>query len=173
MNSTAPDLRARVDAALQEHRARRVPGWLTRRRNRRALAVLPLAVLVLGVTAGVVPDGVPRAVLELSTVLAGLGTTPLRRVTRLLDAMPDRLLDEREIAERNDAARRAYQLATGVVAALFLTAAVSDLLQHLAGSPLITAGGWVPVMVGALLTVTMIPSAVGAWRWEDDSPETS
>jgi hypothetical protein len=167
VNPTTDGLRARADAALEQRRARPVPAWLTSRRNRRALALVPLAVLMVGIGAGVAPDGVLRAALEFSAIALGLAGTQLRRVTRLLDAMPDRLLDEREIAERNDASRRAYHLATGTAGVLFLAAAASDVVFRVTGSALISAGGWVPALLGGFLAVTIIPSAVAAWRWKD------
>lgn len=165
-------MRAEMDARLQHKRERALPSWLANRRNRRAVALLPLLPLACGLYAGTRPDDILRSTLLALVALGSVaGILLLRRATRLLDAVPDRLLDEREIGERNDAYRRAHALLVGLLALLTALAVADGTVLKLTGSPLIPGDGWLPVTMTAMLVGGMIPAAVVAWRWTEPSDE--
>src|SRR5690349_17620263 len=108
--------RAEMESVLDTQRQRPLPAWLSSRRSRRALAMLPIPLLMCGLIAGTLRHQVGQGVVILALVWASAALMVLlRRATRLLDAMPDRLLDEREICERNDASRHAYRLVTALL----------------------------------------------------------
>lgn len=161
-------LTAEKDARLRRHRDRPLPPWLTSRGNRRAVAMLPLVPLACGLVAGTRPDSVLRSTLLAAVALSSVaGILVLRWVTRLLDAVPDRLLDEREIGERDRAYRRAHGLVVGLIGLLMVLAVADGVLSKVTGSPLIPGDGWIAVTISTMLVATMVPAAVLAWRWTD------
>lgn len=164
--------RDQADARLAAERLRPLPAWLTSRGQRRAVALLPTLPLVCGLVAGVLPDGGTQTTLiALTATVSVLTILLLRRTTRLLDAVPDRFLDEREIDERNDAYRRAYQL-VGMLLFLLAALAVADgTLTRTSGPELVPGDGWVRILVTSALVATMVPAAVAAWRWVDETDD--
>ncbi|MEU4693990.1 hypothetical protein [Actinoplanes sp. NPDC023714] len=163
------ELRAEMDARIQQQREAPLPGWLASRPRRRLLAVVPpVAVLACGIVTATRPDDTLGTVLlALTAVLAAAGILTLRRASRLLDAVPDRLLDEREIGERNAAHRVAHGVTVGLFAVLFLLAVADGLAGRSSGSELIPGDNWIQVMVTGMLVATMIPAAVITWRRPD------
>lgn len=162
-----------LDFRLQAQRLAPLPGWLTGRARRRAVACLPpLALLTCGLLAATRPDDTVHTVLLGATaVLAVAGILLLRRASRLLDAVPDRLLDEREIGERNTAHRHAHGLTIGLLALLSLLAIADASLTRATGDRLIPGDNWIQVLVTATLVACMLPAAVIAWRWTElDEP---
>ena len=165
---------AEKDARMQQLRHRTLPAWLARRGNRRAVALLPVVPLACGIYAGTLPDTVLRSALMASVAaVCVIGILLLRRVTRLLDAVPDRLLDEREIDERNRAYRRAHALVVGLLGLLAVLAVTDGTWRKVTGTALMSGDGWLPVTMTAMLVAGMIPAAVVAWRWEEpaDDPD--
>jgi len=162
------ELLAQKDARMQHLRQRPLPTWLASRRNRRAMALLPAVPLIGGMYAGTMPDSMARATLMVVVVavICGGGLL-LRRVSRLLDVAPDRLLDEREAGERDDAYRRAHNLVVGLLALLALMAIADGTMRKVADSPLVDGDGWISITVTAVLVGTMMPAAVLAWRRSD------
>ncbi|WP_229071013.1 hypothetical protein [Actinoplanes sp. DH11] len=166
-------LLAEKDDQLRLHRERPLPGWLADRRSRRAAALLPVLPLAGGLFAGTLPDTVFRS--TLMTAVAALsvaGILLLRRATRLLDAVPDRLLDEREITERNAAYRLSHNVVLALLSVLALMAVADGAMRKVADSALIEGDGWIPIMVTAVLVGTMIPAAVLAWRYTEPLDDT-
>jgi drug/metabolite transporter (DMT)-like permease len=170
----AQELRAEMDARLQDQRNAPLPGWLAGRTRRRVLAVLPPAVvLACGLAAAARPDDTAGILLMLLTaVLAVAAILLLRRASRLLDAVPDRLLDEREIGERNAAHRTAHGVTVILFGLLAVVAIVDGLVTRSTGDRLIPGDNWIQVLITGMLVATMIPAAVITWRWSDLSDET-
>jgi hypothetical protein len=166
-------LLAEKDARMQQHRQRPLPAWLASRGNRCALALLPLVPLATGIYAATRPDDMVRsALLLVVAVVTVAGILLLRRSTRLLDAVPNRLLDEREIGERDRAHRHAYGFVTGLGALLALIAVADSTVDKVTGTPLVLDGGWITITMTAVLVNAMIPAAVLAWRWEEPMADT-
>jgi hypothetical protein len=166
-NRAAPlsRLLAEKDARIRQHRDRPLPTWLASRRSRRALALIPVLPLAVGFFAGTLPDSVLRSALMAAVaVLSVAGILLLRTSTRLLDSAPDRLLDEREISERNLAYRLSHGLVVGLFGLLALMAIADGLARKIGSAALIDGDGWISITVTAVLVGAMIPAAVLAWR---------
>ena len=162
---TIADVRAEKDAWIRRHRDRPLPAWLASRRSRRVLALAPVLPLAVGCYAGTLPDGVPRSVLMAAVaVLCVAGVLLLRTATRLLDSAPDRLLDEREISERNLAYRLAHGLVVVLISLLALMAIADGLVRKAGSGSLVDGDGWIAITITAVLVGAMIPAAVLAWR---------
>jgi hypothetical protein len=158
-------LLAEKDARIRRHRDRPLPGWLASRRNRRIVALTPVLPLIAGFYAGTLPDDVPRSVLMAAVaVLSVAGILLLRTATRLLDSAPDRLLDEREISERNLAYRLAHGLVVVLISLLALMAIADGLVRKAGSGSLVDGDGWISITITAVLVGAMIPAAVLAWR---------
>jgi hypothetical protein len=156
---------AEKDARIRQHRERPLPAWLASRRSRRALALAPILPLAVGFYAGTLPDTILRSSLMAAVAVLSVALILLLRIgTRLLDSAPDRLLDEREISERN----LAYRLAHGLVVALFsllaLMAIADGVVRKTADAALVDGDGWISITITAMLAGAMIPAAVLAWR---------
>ncbi|MDI6100217.1 hypothetical protein QLQ12_16555 [Actinoplanes sp. NEAU-A12] len=167
------ELRTEMDARIQAQRHAPLPRWLAHRSTRRAIAAgPPLTVLACGLLTATRPDdAVGTALLGATAALALASLLLLRRASRLLDTAPDRLLDEREIGERNAAHRRAHALTIGLFALLMIVAVADALMTRSGGAALIPGDNWIQVMVTAMLVAGMIPAAVMAWRWTDLTDE--
>ena len=166
-------LLAEKDAQVQHYRQRPLPTWLADRRNRRAMALLPILPLLGGLFAGTLPDTLLRSALMTAVaVLSVASILLLRRSTRLLDAVPDRLLDEREIGERNVAYRRAHNLVFSLLGLVALMAIADGVVRKATDSPLIEGDGWISVTLTVMLVSYMIPAAVLAWRHTESGDDT-
>jgi hypothetical protein len=162
------ELRADMDARMRARLHGPLPAWLASRRNRRAVALLPPAVLACGLLTAVRPDDTVGTFLMLGTLLLGVsGILLLRRASRLLDAVPDRLLDEREIGERDAAYRRAHTVTVSMLALLWLFAIADGTVAKLTGAELVVGDNWIHVLLTAMLVATMTPAAVIAWQFTD------
>ena len=156
-------------ARLQEERQQPLPAWLATRTARRALALLPAATFAVGVLAATVGGGF--ALISAFTGLCAYALAVLRRATRMLDNVPEDLLDEREISDRDHAYRRGFNLTLSLLGALALLAVLDNVLAQEAGVQLLENSGW-PVLIGAtFLTASMLPAAALAWTWRDPMDE--
>ena len=173
MNPTRTERRAHrrtaSHARLQEERQQPLPAWLATRTARRALALLPAATFAVGVLAATVGGGF--ALISALTGLCAYALAVLRRATRMLDNVPEDLLDEREISDRDHAYRRGFNLTLSLLGALALLAVLDNVLAQETGVQLLENSGW-PVLVGAtFLTASMLPAAALAWTWRDPMDE--
>jgi len=160
-------LRAEMEARVQQQRQQPLPAWLAARGNRRALALVPAATFTVGVVAAAV-DGETLGVLVM-TVAAALGVGGillLRRTTRMLDSAPDRLLDEREISERDRAYRRGFHLTLALLGVLMVLAVVDAFLTKTSTVRLFGGDGWIHLVLASFFTVSMLPAAALAWHWQ-------
>ncbi|MFB2581363.1 hypothetical protein ACEXQD_08930 [Herbiconiux sp. P15] len=167
-NRRRADLRDQMEARIQQQRLRPLPSWLAGRGRRRLLALAPAVTLALGVLAATLDGssaGVGLLLLVLAALTGAAGTVLLRRASQMLDTAPSGLLDEREVAQRNEAYRRGHRLALVVVGVLWLLAVIDGF--GLAGSPtpLLSGTGWVYVTLAALLAISMLPAAALTWAW--------
>ncbi|GAA4953729.1 hypothetical protein [Actinoplanes utahensis] len=167
-------LRTEMDARIRAQREAPLPGWLAGRTARRIVAVVPpTAVLTCGLLTATRPDDtIGTVLLAVTAVLAVGALLLLRKAVRLLDSVPDRLLGEREISERNAAHRRAHGLTIGLFTLLTLVAIADGVMGRSGGTPLIPGDNWIQVLVTATLVAGMIPAAVMAWGRTERS-ETS
>jgi hypothetical protein len=167
------ELRAEMDARIQARRDAPLPGWLSRRSYRRAVATVPpVTVLVCGLLTATRPDDALGTVLLGATAaFAAAGLLLVRRASRLLDEVPDRLLDEREIGERDAAHRHAHGLTIGLLTLVTLIAIADGVLARSGGTALIPGDNWIQVLVTTTLVAGMIPAAVIAWSWTDLTDE--
>lgn len=164
----AGELRAEMDARLVASRQRPLPAWLASRGNRRAVALLPLLPLAAGLFAGTLEDSILRsALLAAVAALLVAAILLLRWATRLLDAVPDRLLDEREIGQRDAAYKAAHPVVVALLTLLVLVGIADGTAMKLTGLPLVPGDGWLPITLTAMLVSTTVPAAVLAWRWVD------
>ena len=174
MNASRPgsadrlaELRAEKEAWLQQQRQRPLPAWLESRRNRRALALAPLVTFVLGVVVAAAGDGLTGLALMLGVMVLGAVTTVLlRRVTRMLDAAPEALLDEREVSQRDRAYRRGFHLTTALLGALTLLAVLDDVWAEVSTGRLFREADWIHLMLVSSVAASMLPAAVLAWTWQ-------
>lgn len=156
---------AEKEDRVRSQRERPLPAWLARRRTRRAIALSPLLPLAGGLYAGTLPDSISRSTLmAVVGAFSVTGILLLRRGTRLLDAAPDHLLDEREIAERNAAYRLTHRFTVALLGLLALLAIADGTVRKATGTALIDGDGWIPITLTAMLVGAMIPAAVLAWR---------
>ncbi|RZS34754.1 hypothetical protein EV193_108102 [Herbihabitans rhizosphaerae] len=141
--------------------ARPVPRSLASRGSRRALALFTAVPFVCGVVGAYLPAGS----LEVSVLYAIggvemlMGLFLLRRVTRELAETAEAELDERELADRNQALKIAYGALVIVLGIVALLAAVDGQLLH--------AVDWKAPLFGAFGTAVLLPSAALAWNWRD------
>ncbi|MBG0567325.1 hypothetical protein [Actinoplanes aureus] len=153
------------DARVQDHRQRPLPAWLAGRGTRRAIAVLPVLPLAGGLVAGTMADSLARTTVMVVVVTLCVGLLLLlRQASRMLDAVPDRMLDEREVGERDNAHRRAHALTVGLLTVLVLVAIADGVMRKTGGSSLIDGDGWINVTLTAMLVGAMMPAAVLTWR---------
>jgi hypothetical protein len=132
------------------------------------MALLPVLPLVGGLYAGTMPDTLVRTGLMTAVVTVSVvGGLLLRPATRMLDVVPDRLLDEREVGERDNAYRRAHGLVVGLMVLLAMMAVADGTTRKVTGSPLVEGDGWIAITLTAMLVSTMMPAAVLAWRCEE------
>ncbi|WP_432543991.1 hypothetical protein [Kineococcus sp. SYSU DK002] len=161
------NLRAASHARLQEQRQQPLPAWLATRTARRALALLPVATFALGVLAATAGGGFNTALISGATALTSYALAVLRRATRMLDNVPENLLDEREISDRDHAYRRGFRLTLLLLGALTLLAVLNSFLVQEAGVQLFEPVGWMVLLVASFLTATMLPAAALAWNWRE------
>lgn len=166
-NERGADLRAEMEARVQQQRQRPMPSWLASHRRRRGLAMVPAATFALGVLAATLGDsGVGLVLMLLVTLCGAAGTLLLRRATQMLDAAPPGLLDEREITQRNQAYRRGHWLTLALVGVMWLLAAIDGFVVAGDTAPVLSGVGWVYLTLTALLTTSMLPAAALAWAWD-------
>lgn len=166
-------LLAEKDARMQLDRERPLPPWLASRRNRRIMAVFPVLPLAVGFYAGMLPDTMLRSALMMSgALLAMAGVMTLHRSTRLLNAVPDRLLDEREIGERNVAYRRSHNLVLALMGLLLAMAIADSTMRKIADAALVEGDGWIWITFTAMTVASMVPAAVQAWRYSEPLDDT-
>ena len=150
------ELRSEMDARVDEWRERPLPAWLRSSATRHALALTPAATFVLGIGAAfTVGEPLGVVALVLAVLVGAVGTVLLRRATRMLDAAPHGRLDERELAQRDRAFRRAFRLALGIVGMLWLLAVVDGFTAE----RLLDGHAWVVVTLAAFVAMTMVPAA--------------
>ncbi|WP_432570717.1 hypothetical protein [Kineococcus sp. SYSU DK005] len=167
--------RRRADKTLDLQRQRRepLPRWLATRTSRRALALLPVLTLTLGVLAAVAGGGALTALLIGTTSVVGsCAIATLRRVSGMLDAAPEELLDEHELGERDRAYRRGFRLTLVLLGVLALLAVVDGALVQESGTHLIGSVGWMALTFAAFWTAGMLPAAALAWHWHTPADET-
>lgn len=141
--------------------ARPAPRWMATRATRRALAVVAAVPFACGVAGAYLPADSLATYLAKSiggiAVLAGL--LLLRRATKELSEIPDPELDERELADRNQALKVAY-----VALAIFLGTAV---LLAIADGLVLDAVDWKPLLFGTFGSAVLLPAAAMAWDWRE------
>ncbi|MEZ0166987.1 hypothetical protein AB2L27_19715 [Kineococcus sp. LSe6-4] len=158
--------RRRTEQALdlQRRRGEPLPGWARTRTARRALALLPVLTLVLGVLAATAGGGALTAVLlGVTSVVGSCAIATLRRVTGMLDGAPADLLDERELGDRDRAHRRGFRLTLVLLGVLVALAVGNGLLDQETGTPLIGSVGWMALLLTAFWTAGALPAAALAW----------
>ncbi|MEV4281122.1 hypothetical protein [Actinoplanes xinjiangensis] len=167
------DAEVQQETRIQAQRHADLPKWLARRSYRRAVAsVPPTALLTCGLLTATRPDdAVGTGLLGATAVLGITSLLLLRQASRLLDEVPDRFLDEREIGERNAAHRRAHALTLALFILITLIAIIDSIMIGNSGTPLIPGDNWIQVLMTATLVAGMIPAAVIAWRWTDLADE--
>lgn len=159
------EARAEMEARVQQRRQRPLPQWLSTSRNRRALALTPAVTFALGVLAAISGNGVVGLLLIFFVTLGGaVSTVLLRRASQLLDAAPLALLDEREIAQRNQSHQRAFQWVLTLVGVLWVLAIVEQITANT--FQFLGDYGWVFLTLSALLSASMLPAALLAWNWK-------
>lgn len=169
-HATAEERRELLEAVRREARDRRrsrpLPRWLARSTSRRALALLAAVPFLSGGVSAYLPAESWSTSLVQLVGVAGVmtGLFLLRRATRELTEIPDAELDERELADRNQALGTAY-LALLVVLGLVAVLAIAD------GHAFDTTD-WKPLLLGTFGTALLLPSAVAAWRWHDLDDES-
>ena len=162
-NQRAAELRLERDRRLEAWRNQPVAAWLHQSAARRALAFAPAITIVLGIAAAVTSqETLGLVLLGLALVIGAAGTVLLRRASSLLDSAPPGMLDEREVAERNRAYRRAFQLALGIVGLLWLLAVIDGFLP--VPNRVLDGFAWVFLTLTAFVSMSMIPAAALLWN---------
>ena len=162
-NRRAADLRVEMEDRLGDSRQRPIPVWLRKPTARVALTFSPAITFSLGVAAAFTAQHTLGIVfLILALVSGATGTIFLRRATNMLDNAPHRLLDERELAQRNRAFGHAFKLALAIVGILWALAVID---QFLTGPTHLIGGyAWMFITLTALVTMSMLPAAVLLWN---------
>ncbi|MEU5265347.1 hypothetical protein [Amycolatopsis sp. NPDC021455] len=151
----------------EQRRARKLPGWRTRKRRRTLTLVVAAGDAGLIVAAAVFKTTPPWVFFVLwlgAFVVGGAGFVLLRILTGRISGGFSRLLDEREREWRHRITFIGYEvLVYLMIVAMFYAMAVADLPE----------GGWRGAMMLSALLVTgaTIPSIVLGWSLPDDDPE--
>ncbi|MBE8518245.1 hypothetical protein ILP97_12110 [Amycolatopsis sp. H6(2020)] len=148
----------------EQRRARRLPGWRTRKHRRTLVVLLVLAdlALVAGATQfKAQPTWVFPAFWLSGLVVGGFAFITLRILTGRMSGSFSRLLDEREREWRHRVTYIGYQ----ALSYLMLIAMLYGLL--VAG----TAENGAMMLSALLVTGTTIPAIVLGWSLPDDDPE--
>ena len=151
----------------EQRRARKLPGWRTRKRRRTLVLVVAAADAGLIVAAGVFKTTPPWVffLLWLGAFAAGsTGFALLRILTGRISGGFSRLLDEREREWRHRITFVGYQVLVALmIVAMLYAMAVADL----------PGGGWrgATMLSALLVTGSTIPSIVLGWSLPDDDPE--
>ena len=148
----------------EQKRARKLPGWRTRKHRRTLVVVLVLADLAL-VTGATRFETDPKWVFPAfwlgGLVVGGFAFITLRILTGRMSGSFSRLLDEREREWRHRVTYIGYQ----ALSYLMLIAMFYGLFG--AG----TAGRGAMMLSALLVTGTTIPAIVLGWSLPDDDPE--
>lgn len=138
---------------------------------RRALVIGLATVCMVLPTLGLTPAGSLRSVLCLVLMLTGIALgVMLRRSLRVIADAPDDLLDERQLAVRNDAYVRAYRiLGTITAVGLVCTMVAFDVLQVTGGFDLFQRH--FGIVASYLVLVMALPSMVIAWCEPAETPD--
>ncbi|MEU4251276.1 DUF6498-containing protein [Amycolatopsis sp. NPDC026612] len=151
----------------ERNRARRLPGWRTRKHRRTLVVVLVLAdlVMIAGATRfKVAPEWVFAAFWLSGLVAGGFAFLTLRVLTGRMSGSFSRQLDEREREWRHRVTYIGYQ----ALSYLMVIALLYGLF--IAGTE--NGGVRAAMMLSALLvTGTTIPAIVLGWSLPDDDPE--
>lgn len=173
MNTSRPtraqrgaELRAEVQVRTQQHRQRPLPGWLAAPGRRRALALVPAAIFLVGVVAAILADTLGLLFMMLVAILGMAGILVLRRATQMLDAAPEALLDEREISQRDRGYRDAFHLTLTLLSVLWMLAFADGFLAKVGATGLLDGDGWIYLILASLFTTFTLPSAALTWRWQ-------
>jgi hypothetical protein len=148
----------------ERKRARKLPGWRTRKHRRTLVVVLVLADLAL-VAGATQFKAEPRwafpAFWLTGLVVGGFAFITLRILTGRMSGSFSRLLDEREREWRHRVTYIGYQaLSYLMLIAMFYGLIVAD-----------TAAGGAMMLSALLVTGTTIPAIVLGWSLPDDDPE--
>ena len=159
------EVRAEVQARVQQQRQRHLPAWLRTRSTQRLLALTPALTLALGVLAATLDSSTGALlVLILATLCGAGGTILLRRITQMVDTAPLALLDEREIAQRHHGHQRAFLWGLILIGTLCALAVI----DHTTASTFqfFSDVGWIYLTLVAFVAASMLPAAALAWSWE-------
>ena len=151
----------------ERRRARKLPGWRTRKRRRTLTVVVAAGDAGFIVAAALFETTPPWAFFLLwlgAMAVGGTGFVLLRILTGRISGGFSRLLDEREREWRHRITFIGYQvLVYLMIVAMFYAMAVANLPE----------GGWRGAMMLSALLVTgsTIPTIVLGWSLPDDDPE--
>ncbi|MFC5931647.1 hypothetical protein D6T64_05435 [Cryobacterium melibiosiphilum] len=158
----AAELHVEMQDRLEDSRQRPLPSWLRKPIARIALTFSPAITFSLGIAAAFsAQNSLGLVLLSLALVTGATGTIFLRLAINRLDNAPRKVLDERELAQRNRAFGRAFQLALAIVGMLWALAVI----DQFAAGPIQLLGGnsWIFITLTAVVTMTMVPAAVILW----------
>ena len=153
------DLERKVDRRMREQRF----AWLRTRGSRRALVVVS-ALLCVGIIPAFAQGG---GIVGIAVTLAAWGAWGLLSLsTRTLPDLPDRFLDERQRALSDRAYRYAYLILGWVVAAALTLGLIAFVVvsENDAATLTTTWDQAIGVVLSMTLMISLLPSAVFAWR---------
>ncbi|MFC7402418.1 hypothetical protein [Citricoccus sp. GCM10030269] len=171
MNTSRPtdqsstDLRAAAQAHMQQQRQRPLPGWLAVPGRRRALALAPAVIFIIGVIAAILADTLGLLLMMVVAVLGIAGVLVLRRATQMLDTAPEDLLDEREISQRDRGYRDAFHLTLALLFVMWVLAVADGFIAKVGNTGLFDGDGWIFLTLASFFAIFMLPAASLTWRW--------